>query len=327
MIPVDQTSETTIRIPDGDPQVELGNVNFSSVVRNSNVPALAYMLITTAQYPDRSVITFTESRSGDDINKTSTSNLTEPVTILVQVAQDDDRRIQITVNRVHYFTVDVPGNSLCFNLNSNQSFTYADSTLIIPSQPPTRYDNIRFLYTVERDRALTYEVSSTATFRGEGCLCVNTRLTEPQAFFTQQSFVCMSILDRYNSIRAMFSPPSFSDNVSTDIVTIVDVRSGAAEVGQNVVVREGNSITLRANLQEEGNPSSEIQWFFNGQPVVSDSNIGISEDGRVLFISRARPVDGGEYQARARNPVGADLSNITRVTVQPDGECILYFTR
>ena len=321
-IPEDQTDQTSIAIPDGDPQQQLGRVEFTNTVTNSNVANRAYTLTTEVVYPDRSTISFTQNVMGDVVNQQSSTTLEDPVQVLVEV-RNVSNRIQIDVNGGHFFSVDVPRGNPCFNLSAAETFTYADRTLIVPSQSPSRFDNVQFLYTVDRERSRTYQTSSPNVLRGPGVLCVSNRLNQPQAFFTQVPFTVMTILDLHDEIRSDYTAPVFNDPPS-ETVTLITTRSGLAQVGQSITLREGNTITLRTNFQTEGNPRPpDFEWFLDDRRITGNSHVGISSDGRMLLISRARPEDAGDYRVVARNAAGED-TDTSRVTIRPDGEYICY---
>ena len=294
---------------------------FMSVITNSDVGTRSYTLTTTAQYPDRSTIVYTQTVVGDSSTQNSNTTLEDPVQVLISV-QNVSNRIQIEVNGGHFFSVDVPRGNPCFNLSDADRFIYADQTLIIPTQSPSRFEGVQFVHTVNSEMPLTYETNALFKFQGPGVLCVSNRLNQPQAFFTQVPFPVMTILDLYEDIRNTFTAPVFND-VPSETVTLTVRRSGAAQVGQTIVLNQGNGVTLRTNFSTEGNPSPpDFEWFLNNRRITGNSYIGITPDGRMLFISRARLEDAGNYRVVARNAVGED-SDTSRVAVIPSGKCYL----
>lgn len=70
-----------------------------------------------------------------------------------------------------------------------------------------------------------------------------------------------------------------------------------------------------------GKPTPTVEWRHDGQPVVTDDRVEISNTAKfsVLKIHTARRSDRGEYQIHARNSIGEDTASfLVTITAPPD---------
>ena len=72
-------------------------------------------------------------------------------------------------------------------------------------------------------------------------------------------------------------------------------------------------------------PDLQFQWLLNGSPLVLDSNMSISNDGKTLTISRAQPEQSGNYSCRVSNECGSLVGGIHYLSVYGEGPSLTSF--
>lgn len=85
--------------------------------------------------------------------------------------------------------------------------------------------------------------------------------------------------------------------------------------GTNKIV-EGQKAHFEIRLEPQSDPTMTVEWYFNGQAIMSASRIKTYHDfGYVsLDISDIRQSDGGQYTVVARNALGqAQMSTVMTV--------------
>ncbi|XP_023961842.2 hemicentin-2 isoform X1 [Chrysemys picta bellii] len=73
--------------------------------------------------------------------------------------------------------------------------------------------------------------------------------------------------------------------------------------------------SLRLPCHARGFPAPRVQWLKNGQPIEELDGVVMPEDGRMLWIPRVRPHDGGLYACEAGSEAGGARAEV-RVSVQ-----------
>ncbi|XP_014664087.1 PREDICTED: titin-like [Priapulus caudatus] len=73
---------------------------------------------------------------------------------------------------------------------------------------------------------------------------------------------------------------------------------------------EGESVHLEARLEPLNDPTLEVEWFFNGEPLEASHRFRTIHDFGfvVLEVQFLLPEYTGEYMCRARNPAGEDMT-------------------
>ena len=315
---MEQTFRSAIPIPANDPQVSLGDVSFLANVSNIDVARRIYILATWVRYPDGSRIHYSETVVATSITRRVEGMLAQPVTVRTDIAVIG-RRIEIRVNGRLFYSIDLSRGDRCIQLMSEESFTYSGNSIVVPSQTPSRYDDINLLYGVEPTGTVSFSNNAPAAFTGPLLLCISG--SRNQAFYTRVDSLRTDIMDAIMTIQRNATAPQLRD-VPSETVRIVDIASGVAQVGQTVIIRVGRAVLLRVILDQEGEPSPpQIFWFLNGQPLVTNSRVGLSPDRRMLFISDAQISNAGLYQSIVRNPAGAgEDTDTTNLIVQPNRE-------
>ncbi|XP_039268950.2 hemicentin-1-like [Styela clava] len=64
----------------------------------------------------------------------------------------------------------------------------------------------------------------------------------------------------------------------------------------------------------DAQPQPRLEWFKDGQPLNTDRNVQVDQNGRVLFIKSARLEDRGIYMCKARNKAGTD-EKLTKINI------------
>ncbi|VDD94061.1 unnamed protein product, partial [Enterobius vermicularis] len=84
-------------------------------------------------------------------------------------------------------------------------------------------------------------------------------------------------------------------------------------------VYEGDTVKFAVTVA--GTPTPEVQWFLNGEPVASTSNITIVEENgtHTVTMKQVIPEQSGEISCEARNSAGHKKQHAT-LTVKPTGE-------
>lgn len=69
-------------------------------------------------------------------------------------------------------------------------------------------------------------------------------------------------------------------------------------------VQEGDSVKLVVQVQ--GDPPPNVNWYRDGNQLVSSPDFQISQDGNIhtLYIPEAFFEDSGKFSAKADNPAG-----------------------
>ena len=80
-----------------------------------------------------------------------------------------------------------------------------------------------------------------------------------------------------------------------------------ADLDKNPRVNKGRTSVLFCPVT--GNPTPEIIWLKDGEPLELDSRVTMEADGHELRIHNASVPDTAKYTCRARNAAGQDAVN------------------
>ncbi|KAL1245317.1 Kettin-like protein, partial [Trichinella spiralis] len=102
---------------------------------------------------------------------------------------------------------------------------------------------------------------------------------------------------------------NYRENVSSK------VRPNFVHELKNVEIVEGRSVRFEAKLVPTRDPSLQVDWFFNGQPLRLGNRVKmLQEFGLVsLCISAVSVADAGVYTCRAKNLIGVSESSATLI--------------
>ncbi|VEL35441.1 unnamed protein product [Protopolystoma xenopodis] len=84
----------------------------------------------------------------------------------------------------------------------------------------------------------------------------------------------------------------------------------------NTSVTLGRVVTLPCAA--EGEPTPQLNWFKDNQPVVMDSRHSLVQNGSLRIVA-VDEVDEGVYQCRATSALGEAVSQPAKVSIQVDG--------